>query len=91
MSLTQITILVRGNWGTTDFAGPYNPVYTGNVNDGAALAAALPVSPIIAVASAAAGTYSAGNTLTLTLYTSEAVTGQRHPHTHSQQRGDGDL
>jgi hypothetical protein len=62
-----------GYWGYTAFEGPYNPVYTGNVNDGAALAAALPASPVIAMASAAAGTYGAGTTLTLTLYTSEAV------------------
>ena len=65
--------LGTGNWGYTAFEGPYNPVYTGNVNDGAALAAALPVSPVISAASAAAGTYGTGNTLTLTLYTSEAV------------------
>jgi hypothetical protein len=62
-----------GYWGPNDFAGPYVPVFTGNVNDGAALAAALPVSPVVAAASATAGTYSTGNTVILTLYTSEAV------------------
>jgi len=65
--------LGSGYWGTTAFEGPYNPVYTGNVNDGATLAAALPVSPVITSAAAAAGTYGVGNTITLTLYTSEAV------------------
>src|SRR6185437_2443588 len=38
--------LGSGQFGYTAFEGPFNPVYTGNVNDGAALAAALPVSPV---------------------------------------------
>jgi hypothetical protein len=62
-----------GVYGETSFYGPYTPTWTGNVSDGAALAAALPASPIVSQASAAAGNYSAGNTITLTLYTSEAV------------------
>jgi hypothetical protein len=62
-----------GYYGFTDFSGPYHPFYAGNVNDGAVLAAALPVSPVVAAASATAGTYSTGNTVILTLYTSEAV------------------
>ena len=33
--------LGKGSFGYTDFMGSYNPVYTGNVNDGAALAATL--------------------------------------------------
>jgi len=37
--------LGKGYWGYTAFEGPYNPVYIGNVNDGAALAAALSGSP----------------------------------------------
>ena len=52
----------------------YQVSTSGNADDGAALAAALPVSPKISLASAPAGNYSAGNTLTLTLYTSEVVT-----------------
>ena len=71
--------LGTGQWGYTDFAGPYQPAYTGNVNDGAALAAALPKSPVVSMASAAAGTFSTGNTITLTLYTSEAVTVSGNP------------
>ena len=71
--------LGTGQWGYADFAGPYQPAYTGNVNDGAALAAALPKSPVVSMASAAAGTFSTGNTITLTLYTSEAVTVSGNP------------
>ena len=65
--------LGTGSFGYTDF-NKTSPVFTGNVDDGATLAAALPVSPVVSEASAAAGNYSTGNTLTLTLYTSEAVT-----------------
>ena len=63
-----------GIFGVTDFM-KNTPVYTGNVNDGATLVAAAGFkSPIVSEASAPAGTYSAGNTITLTLYASEAVT-----------------
>ena len=62
-----------GSFGYTDF-NDTNPTFTGNVDDGATLAAALPVSPVVSLGSAAAGNYSTGNTLTLTLYTSEVVT-----------------
>ena len=62
-----------GSFGYTDFNST-NPTFTGNVDDGATLVAALPVSPVVSLASAAAGNYSTGNNLTLTLYTSEVVT-----------------
>ena len=65
--------LGAGIYGYTDFAGS-SPVFTGNVNDGATLVAATGFkSPIVSLASAPAGNYSSGNTLTLTLYASEAV------------------
>ena len=63
-----------GYFGVTDFAKS-SPTYTGNVNDGATLVAAAGFqSPVVSLASATAGHYSAGNTVTLTLYTSEVVT-----------------
>ena len=62
-----------GYYGDTDFINN-TPTYTGNVDDGGTLLAALPVSPVVSEASAIAGNYSTGNTLTLTLYASEAVT-----------------
>ena len=62
-----------GFFGYTDFVDN-NPTYSGNVDDGDTLVAALPLSPVISEASAPAGGYSAGETLTLTLYMSEAVT-----------------
>ena len=63
-----------GIFGVTDFAKS-SPTYTGNVNDGATLVAAAGFqSPVVSLASATAGHYSAGNTVTLTLYTSEVVT-----------------
>ena len=65
--------LGTGIYGYTDFAGS-SPVFTGNVDDGATLVAAPGFkSPIVSLASAPAGNYSSGNTLTLTLYASEAV------------------
>ena len=66
--------LGTGIFGYTDFAKS-SPVFTGNVDDGATLVAAAGFqSPIVSLASAAAGSYSTGNTLPLTLYVSEAVT-----------------
>ena len=66
--------LGAGIFGYTDFAGS-SPVFTGNVDDGATLVAAPGFkSPIVSLASAPAGSYSSGNTITLTLYASEAVT-----------------
>ena len=51
-----------------------SPVYTGNLNDGATLASATGFeSPVVSLASANAGNYSAGQTLTLTLYGSEVL------------------
>ena len=41
MSLSQTTTWARGRTDILDFGGPDNPVYTGNVDDGAALAATL--------------------------------------------------
>ena len=41
MSLITNNHMGSGQYGYTDFMGSYNPVYTGNVNDGAALAATL--------------------------------------------------
>ena len=52
----------------------YQVTTSGNVDDGANLAAALPVSPIVSMASAPAGNDSTGNNFTLALYTSEVVT-----------------
>ena len=75
--ITNVSItnndLGSGVYGYTDF-NETSPVFTANVDDGATLVAALPVSPVVSLASATAGNYSSGNTLTLTLYMSEAVT-----------------
>ena len=63
-----------GIFGYTDFSGWTNPVYTGNIDDGDTLTGAAGFqSPIVSLAAAATGSYVAGNTLTLTLYMSEAV------------------
>jgi hypothetical protein len=63
-----------GIYGITDFMKS-SPVYTGNLNDGATLASATGFeSPVVSLASANAGNYSAGQTLTLTLYGSEVLT-----------------
>ena len=63
-----------GIYGITDFIKS-SPTYTGNLNDGATLASASGFqSPVVLLASAPAGTYSVGDTISLTLYTSEAVT-----------------
>ena len=63
-----------GIFGYTYFNGWSNPVYTGSVNDGATLVGAAGFqSPTVSGASATAGTYTAGSTIMLTLYTSEAV------------------
>ena len=62
-----------GIYGITDFMKS-SPVYTGNLNDGATLASATGFeSPVVSLASANAGNYSAGQTLTLTLYGSEVL------------------
>ena len=53
-------------------ASQFQYTVSGNYDD-ASLVSALPASPVVSMASAAAGNYSAGNTLTLTLYTSEAM------------------
>ena len=69
-----------GIYGYTDFIHWTNPVYTGNINDGQTLITAAGFqSPIVSMASATPGSYSTGNTLTLTLYMSEAVTVQGTP------------
>ena len=65
--------LGRGSFGYTNYHKA-SPASTGNVGDGGTLVAALRVSPVVSMASAVAGNYSAGNKLSLTLYMSEAVT-----------------
>ena len=79
VSITNNQIgLTQYSYGYTDLnpgsVGTYSVTNTGNAQDGTALLATVPVSPIILGASAPAGTYNVGSKVTLTLYSSEAVT-----------------